>query len=173
MGESDSLTALGAPSPSRAGSPTWLSRLGSGLPPYRGFPVRGSASVSRTPQEPSGSPRFPTLLSTHAALFVDPGRPSEGSPIRPLCVGFWHRYTIAACFILGDEAVSRLRGVRSPLRPMWFPVYASAAPFGPVPPFASASSAAATLGTGGWLGLTRQGLPPCKKAPGFPWRTSR
>jgi len=28
------------------------------------------------------------LLSTHPALFVDPGRPSEDSPFRPLCVGF-------------------------------------------------------------------------------------
>jgi hypothetical protein len=35
------------------------------------------------------------------------------------------------------------------------------------PPSSSASSADATLGTGGWLGLARQGLPPCKKTPSF------
>jgi hypothetical protein len=42
----------------------------------------------------------------------------------------WYRYTIATCIILGNEAVSRLQGVRSPLWPMWFPVYASAVSFG-------------------------------------------
>src|SRR3990172_6333492 len=41
---------------------------------------------------------------------------------------------------------------------MWFPGYASAVSFGLV-----TSSTTATLGAGGWLGLTRQGLPPCKK----------
>ena len=81
-------------------------------------------------QEPFGSPKFLVFLSTHATLFVDPGRPSESSPIRSLCAGFWYRYTIATCIILGNEAVSRLQGVRSPLWPMWFPVYASAVSFG-------------------------------------------
>jgi len=85
-------------------------------------------------QEPCGSPKFLTSLSTHATLFLDPGRPSENSPFRSLCIGFWHRYTIAICFILSNEAVSRLQGVRSPLWPMWFPVYASAISFGSSPP---------------------------------------
>ncbi len=109
-------------------------------------------------QEPFGSPKFLALLSTHATLFVDPGRPSESSPIRSLCVGFWYRYTIATCIILSNEAVSRLQGVRSPMWPMWFPVYASAVSFGSL-----TSSTTATLGTGGWLNLARQGLSPCKK----------
>jgi len=39
-------------------------------------------------QELSGSPKFSTFLSTHATLFVDPGRPSGASPYRLLCVGF-------------------------------------------------------------------------------------
>src|SRR3989304_3963046 len=45
---------------------------------------------------------------------------------------------------------------------MWFPGYASAVSFGLV-----TSSTTATLGAGGWLGLTRQGLPPCKKRQAF------
>ena len=117
-------------------------------------------------QEPFGSPKFLTSLSTHATLFLDPGRPSGGSPKRPLCVGFWRRYTIAICIILSNEAVSRLQGLRSPLRPLWFPVYASAVSFG-----YKTSSTSATLGTGGWLGLTRQGLTPCKKRQAS-WRTT-
>jgi len=117
-------------------------------------------------QEPFGPPKFLAFLSTHATLFVDPGRPSESSPMRSLCVGFWYRYTIATCFILGNEAVSRLQGVRSPLRPIWFPVYASAVSFGSL-----TSSTTATLGTGGWLDLTRQDLPSCKKRQAS-WRTT-
>ena len=47
-------------------------------------------------------------LPAHATLLVDPDRPSESSPKRSFCVGFWYRYAIAACLILGNEAVSRL-----------------------------------------------------------------
>ena len=38
-------------------------------------------------QEPPGSPKFLALLFTHPTLFVDPGRPSEHSPVsrRSLC----------------------------------------------------------------------------------------
>jgi len=49
---------------------------------------------------------------------------------------------------------------------VWFPGYASAVSFGLV-----TSSTTATLGAGGWLGLTRQGLPPCKKRQ-VSWRTT-
>lgn len=52
----------------------------------------------------------------------------------------------------------KLQGVRSPLRPTWFPGYASHGSFG-----LGASSPCATLGTGGWLGLSRPGLPPGKR----------
>ena len=81
-------------------------------------------------QEPIGSPKFLSFLSTHATLFVDPGRPSGTSPTRFLCVGFWSVNTIAICIILDNGAVSRLQGVRSPLWPTWFPVYASIVSFG-------------------------------------------
>ncbi len=46
----------------------------------------------------SGLPSSCALLSTHATLFVDPGRPSECSPKRILCIGFWAVETIAICF---------------------------------------------------------------------------
>ena len=46
-------------------------------------------------------------------------------------------------------------------RPTWFPVYASDLSFGFA--FRLSSYGSATLGTGGWLDLTRQGLAPCKK----------
>jgi len=39
-------------------------------------------------QELSGSPKSLVLLSTHTALFVNPGRPSEHSPLLALCMGF-------------------------------------------------------------------------------------
>ena len=66
-----------------------LIRLPKGLRlPYLTFRVRLPAS-----QEPIGSPKFRAFLSTHATLFVDPGRPSESSPMRSLCVGFWYPVT--------------------------------------------------------------------------------
>jgi hypothetical protein len=136
--------------------PPTCSWIGSGQRP-------NAPTHDRNPSDLPSSWRF---SPTHATLFVDPGRPSESSPIRSLCVGFWYRYTIATCFILGNEAVSRLQGLRSPLRPMWFPVYASAVSFGSL-----TSSTTATLGTGGWLSFTRQGLPPCKKRQAS-WRTT-
>ena len=86
--------------------------------------------MHRLLQEPSGSPKFLTFLSTHATLFVDPGRPSGASPTRCLCVGFWFVNTIAICISLYNGAVSRLQGVRSPLWPTWFPVYASVVSIG-------------------------------------------
>ncbi len=82
-----------------------LIRLPKGLRLPYNFSLRLRLPAS---QEPIGSPKFLAFLSTHATLFVDPGRPSESSPMRSLCVGFWYRYTIATCFILGIEAVSRL-----------------------------------------------------------------
>jgi len=100
-----------------------------------------------------------------------------------------------------NEAVSRLRGVRSPLRPGCYSVYASTLLFGHCaqhlcpcrqarrgaarsPPDAevfptavtpqtglSSSVSAATLDRGGWLALTPQGLAPCQKRQAS-WRTT-
>ena len=100
-----------------------------------------------------------------------------------------------------NEAVSRLRGVRSPLRPGCYSVYASTLLFGHCgqclcpcrqarrgaarsPPDAevfptavtpqtglSSSVSAATLDRGGWLVLAPQGLAPCQKRQAS-WRTT-
>src|SRR3990172_4952285 len=63
------------------------------------------AHPMHSPTGPLGVPQactepaevFWTFLSMHATLFVDPGRPSQHSPIRALCVGFWAVKTIAIC----------------------------------------------------------------------------
>jgi len=114
-------------------------------------------------QEPFGSPKFLTFLSTHATLFVDPGRPSESSPMRFLCIGFWTVEIIAVC-IWTIFIADANNGAVSSFREYGFPCglcgslctlqsYRSA--------FASFTTA--TLGTNGGLGLVRQGLSPCKK----------
>ncbi len=66
---------------------------------------------------------------------MDPGRPSENSPKRSLCVGFWAVNTIAI-YIRTDKPLAKSRGciklqeVRTSLWPMSFPVYASIVSFG-------------------------------------------
>jgi hypothetical protein len=76
------------------------------LPAVFSFPTRSfvSAYLSRVgdsthvhAQEPTGPPKSLALLSTHPALFADPGRPSEHSPYRALCVGFPSVNTVAIC----------------------------------------------------------------------------
>ena len=76
--------------PKVVGSPTC--RFGSAYLSHRWRVSRHASD-----QEPFGSPKFLTFLSRHATLFVDPGRPSECSPLRTLRVGFWHVKTIAVC----------------------------------------------------------------------------
>ena len=142
MGESDSRLAFGFPFSFSGGVAYLVVPIAFGVRPtsVSGFPLPWL--IIRIPmlsQEPPGPPKFLAFLSAHAALFVDPGRPSDSSPRRSLCVGFWSRYAIAICIILVIGAVSRLQGEseiprspagRSPLRPAQFPVYASPAPFG-------------------------------------------
>jgi len=133
VGESDSRLAFGFPFSFSGGVAYLVVSIAFGVRPtsVSGFPLPWL--IIRIPmlsQEPPGPPKFLASLSAHAALFVDPGRPSESSPRRSLCVGFWSRYAIAICIILVIGAVSRLQGERSPLRPAQFPVYASPAPFG-------------------------------------------
>ena len=125
------------------------------------------------------------LPGSSASLFLratlsDPGRPSVISPMRSLCVGFRYRNTVAACSN-GNEA-ELLWGLRSPLRPAGFSVYASHALFGiqgvaqsPQPCeervasiCLTSSVACATLDMGGWLGLTQRGLAPRKRYRALP-----
>ena len=71
-------------------------------------------------QERIGSPKFLTFLSTHATLFVDPGRPSESSPIRFLCVDFWSVNTIVIC-IWTACAVDAITGLYQDFRKCGLP----------------------------------------------------
>jgi len=109
------------------------------------------------PQEPSGPPKFLTLLSTHTTLFVDPDRPSGSSPRRFLCVGFWSVQTIAVCMSRDNGAVSSFGecGLSCGLRGALCTLHLACSVF--------TSSTGATLGRSGWLDLTPQGLAPCKK----------
>lgn len=72
--------------------------------------------------------------------------------------------TLVGCNKLVFGAVPALQGVRPPLWPTGFSVYASPALFTLLTvslPFGR-SAAGATLDTGGWLALTRRGLAPRK-----------
>ena len=81
--------------------------------------------------------------------------------------------TVADCVVSTNGAES-LWGGTSPRRPAGFPVYASTPSFGGSAPACHTGgteryfSKAATLGTGGWLGLTRSGLahPPLSRRRG-------
>ena len=109
-------------------------------------------------EEAEGPPKFPVLLLLHATLF-DPDAPSEISPKRFLCIGFWHVKTVAERIVAFNGA-ELLWGGTSPLRPTVFPVYASNISFFRIcTPLNFShrqygSSIPATLGTGGWLSLT-------------------
>src|SRR5262245_28074408 len=130
----------------------------SGSDALTGFsPPFAVAYLRLTPQDPSGPPKFLTLLSTHTALFVDPDRPSGRSPNRVLCVGFWGVKPIAVCMSRDNGAVSSFRecGLSYGLRGALCTLHLCRS--------ASTSFTDATLGTGGWLDLTRWGLAPHKK----------
>ena len=94
---------------------------------------------------------------------VDPDRPSECSPKRILCVGFWAVETIAICtwtvFTVTPNygVVSRFRkcGLPCGLCRSLCTLQLSCSAF--------ASVTTATLGMNGWLGLIHQGLSPWKK----------
>jgi hypothetical protein len=135
------------------------------------LPTAGTLRASQVPGSSLHTHR-PNVLRD-ATLFVDPGRPSESSPIRSLCVGFSHR-TLGRC------------GTVTPSPPALFSVTRlyqdfrdCGLPYGlcgslctlQLSCSAFASSTTATLGTGGWLGLTQKGLSPCKKRQAS-WRTT-
>jgi len=81
-----------------------------------GLPAAGGGSPHSPAQELPGPPKSLMLLSTHPALFVDPGRPSEDSPFRPLCVGFPSVNTVAVCSFRSNGAVSSFRKCGLPYR---------------------------------------------------------
>jgi len=96
------------------------------------------------------SPRIPRSLWT-------PADPPGPHPLQSLRVGFWHVKTIAVCFKLLHEAVSSFGkcglpcGLRGSLCTLQL--------LRPASPFYHLLTVA-TLGTGGWLSLTRWGLSP-------------
>jgi len=123
------------------------------------------------------------LPGSSASLFLrarlsDPSRPSGISPMRSLCVGFRYRNTVAACSNANEAEL--LWGVRSPLRPTGFSVYASHAFIGiqgvaqsphqerVASIYLTSSVACATLDMGGWLGLAQRGLTPRKRRRALP-----
>jgi hypothetical protein len=88
----------------------------------------------------------------------DPDRPSGISPWRGLCIGFRCVQTVAVCMI----AFTRLDQTSGCA--VTLPAYR--VPCGRFTWFVRgcrSSSPSATLGTAGWLDLTRWGLPPHKK----------
>ena len=131
--------------------------------------------MHRPSQESFGPPKFPAFLSTHATLFVDPSRRAHQHARSVLASLAWPRHSgeykqagtvtpspPALCSVTRlyhlCQVQARLQGVsqiprspagRSPLRPMWFPVYASAVSFGcKPPPQLRQSRHEATLGMG-------------------------
>jgi len=112
--------------------------------------------------------QVPNILSTRIPRSkVDPGGPSRTSPNRSVCVGFWHVNTMAIRFKRDNGAVSSFGkcGLPYGLRVSLCTLQLTCSAF-------TSAVAVATLGTSGWLGLTRQGLSPCKKMPSLAWRTN-
>jgi hypothetical protein len=135
--------------------------LGFGLALFPGFPLTclNIRIPCQSRQETIGSHKFLPLLSTHATL-QDTGSPSGISPLRFLCIGFRFTENVADCIdsitmltasgmcaslvayvVLCVRFVSLVRVCRSRNR-------------------LQRSARNATLDTGGWLDLSRQGLSP-------------
>jgi len=100
----------------------------------------------------------------HATLFVDPGRPSQHSPIRALCVGFWAVKTIAICSAMLCIA-TLITGLYQDFRECGLPcgLHGSLCTLQLLRSVTSPPKQLQSLGMGGWLDLTQQGLSPCKK----------
>jgi hypothetical protein len=135
VGRSDSLTTFGfPPHPVQSSYPHGV-QLDGGFPPRRlHCPSRAWSSAHRptTPGESSGSPRFLSLLSSHAtacgprrivgSLTLSGASMSASASLTASPSGFPK--------IPDLGAVPALQGGRSPLRPTKFPVYASVMSFG-------------------------------------------
>ena len=109
------------------------------------------------PQEPAGSPKFLTPLSIHA-MFSDPGSHPPDLPYRPGVAGFRNVKYVADCIFL-FRGSSYFRGSMC-FRECGLPygLYSSLCTLR-----VTVARFHATLGRGGWLILTPQGLSPCKK----------
>lgn len=130
-------------------------------------------------QEPAGAPKFLCVsLRTCHALATPAGPPEPHHSAAPLC---WLPMAPDCRHLLCPVSrLNWLQEARSSLWPIRFPVYASYKLFGNhwrtmksllwyqpsvaplLHPFIT-SFLHATLGTSGWLNLSRQGLSPCKR----------
>ena len=173
MGGSDSLRIIGGSSfgrtglPKPAGSIRRASRLGSGLLPFLGFPVRGSIAVCHAARRFSSPLRVGTRrasqvpdASLHAchALRWTPADPRGPHQFGPSVLASGTVNTVAICFKRLDGAVSSFgnRGLSCGLRVSLCTLQLTCSVF-------TSAVAVATLGRSGWLSLTPQGLSPCKK----------
>ena len=142
------------------------SRVGSGLPPYPGFPFRGSIAVSRASTSlassgNSGIARASQVLdaSLHAYhALCGPRQTLRDLTARgPFVLASGPLTPSPSALFRYNEAVSSFRkcglpcGLRDSLCTLQ--LFRSA----------STSSTVATLGMSGWLGLTQPGLPPGQK----------
>ena len=118
----------------------------------------------------TGALRVSQVLKRFSPYMPRPSTPAE-SPASCLyrcsLIGFQSIYTVALRF----DNVTRLYSFRdgaTPLTACMIPcvrLHCVVRFFFSSPPFRS--STVPTLSTGGWLFLTRQGLPPCKKRQAF------
>lgn len=108
-----------------------------------------------THQEPMGSRKFSSFLSTHATL-QDIDSPSGISPLRFLCIGFRHVNVAADCFYTLNDAY-RFRDLRIPcgLCSSLCTLRLHCSRFAVVETTLQRSAGHATLDTVGWLNLMK------------------
>ena len=143
-------------------------RLGSGIALSPGFPFRASITAYRTTAFPQSGAHGASQVLRRISSFM-PQPEDSGGPPHPHLHGcfVWASGTLTPSPSATNlfRSCTSFQGTRSPLRPTGFSVYASPALFARlVPPD---SAAGATLDTGGWLALSRPGLPPGKMRQAF------
>jgi hypothetical protein len=155
--------------PSRFRSPTChLStrhRLGSGLPLFPGFPfVAHYPFALQVRFESAGINGVSQVLRRSSPCMPcpdDPGRPPESHQSDSFTWASRKRKRLPPASLSAFRGCTRPQGGAVSLTAYMVPCVR----FRPFVQFVSrlTSYGSATLGTGGWLDLTRQGLTPCKK----------
>ncbi len=98
-------------------------------------------------------------LFMHATVLLNSASPSHPRLYRMILCCLRQALKPSATETMLFRSYINSQGARTPLRPTWFSVYASSTLFAGN---STHSATDATLDTGGWLDLTRQGLSPCK-----------
>jgi hypothetical protein len=134
------------------------------IAPCRGFPFRASRAACRM-RNLTGLPGFSKHISSYMPRPLDSDGPFHPSQIADgLVLSSVNVKTLDVRVIFSRSCHQHFRVHGKPLWPARFPVYASPVLFARL-----SSATGATLGTGGWLTLTRRGLPPrkmCRTCPG-------